>query len=288
MQFQKSVAELVQERTSWRRYTSQPIPVEKLDELQSFLTKLPRPPFETPLRFTIATATAEDPQALKDLGTYGFIRNPAAFIIGAVKPGGRDLEDYGYVMEMIVLRATELGLGTCWLGGTFSRSSFAERIGKAADETVPAVASLGLRTGARGTLDRLIRWGAGSKNRLPFEKLFARRAADAPMTQAAAEVYGLPLEMVRLAPSASNKQPWRMLIDGDEVHLYLLRTPGYYKPYLRIADIQRIDMGIAMCHFELAARESGNRGGWNTLKGAPPAPWEETEYITTWTKQAED
>ena len=46
-------------------------------------------------------------------------------------------------MEKAILYATGLGLGSCWLGGTFRRSRFAERISARSDEIVPAVASLG-------------------------------------------------------------------------------------------------------------------------------------------------
>ena len=70
-----------------------------------------------------------------------------------------------------------------------------------------------------------------------------------------------------MAPSATNKQPWRIVRRGDDWHFYLVRTKGYGKgsPWfklLRIADLQRVDLGIAMCHFELVARESGRDGRW--------------------------
>ena len=35
------------------------------------------------------------------------------------------------------------------------------------------------------------------------------------------------LEMVRRGPSASNKQPWRVVRAGERWHLYLQRTRGY-------------------------------------------------------------
>jgi len=60
--------------------------------------------------------------------------------------------------------------------------------------------------------------------------------------------------MVRIAPSASNKQPWRIVKIEGAWHFFLERTKGYgdgiiFK-LLKLADIQRLDMGIAMCHFE--------------------------------------
>ena len=31
---------------------------------------------------------------------------------------------------------------------------------------------------------------------------------------------------------------------------------------MKAADLQRVDMGIAMCHFELSANEAGHNGQW--------------------------
>ena len=54
--------------------------------------------------------------------------------------GEKNLEDFGYTMERIILFATDLGLGTCWLGGSFTKSRFAEKISANGSERVPAEA----------------------------------------------------------------------------------------------------------------------------------------------------
>ena len=51
---------------------------------------------------------------------------------------------------------------------------------------------------------------------------------------------------------------------------------------LRIADLQRVDMGIAMCHFELVARERGLAGSWVVRDPGIPLPGKDTEYTVTW------
>ncbi|MGB4438289.1 MAG: nitroreductase family protein [Sedimentibacter sp.] len=55
--------------------------------------------------------------------------------------------------------------------------------------------------------------------------------------------YGVPIEMVRLGPSASNKQPWRIIKDKNSYHFYLCRTKGYGSVNF---DVQKNDLGIAM------------------------------------------
>ena len=64
-------------------------------------------------------------------------------------------------------------------------------------------------------------------------------------------------------------------------------TPGYGRgtlPFtlLGLADLQRVDMVIAMCHFELAAREAGLAGGWVVEDPAIAAPHVGMEYTATW------
>jgi hypothetical protein len=102
-----------------------------------------------------------------------------------------------------------------------------------------------------------------------------------PLSKDLAGEYATPLECVRLGPSASNNQPWRIVYNKQQgiFHLYLKRTWGYDKFNGRV-DLQRIDMGIAMCHFELGARETGLSGTWevaNTNLDIGNA-----EYIVTW------
>ncbi len=96
------------------------------------------------------------------------------------------------------------------------------------------------------------------------------------------------LDMVRWGPSASNKQPWRILNVGGIWHFYLQRTPGYGKEsmlgrLLGVADVQRIDMGIAMCHFELSALEMGVSGRWSVSAPSGIKLPPNTEYVVSWT-----
>ncbi len=229
------------------------------------------------MRFAFVAATEQDRSILRGLGTYGFIKNPTGFILGAMEAGEKNLEDYGYLMERIILYATDLGLGTCWLGGSFTKSSFARKIGARREETVPAVTSVGRIADPGGS-------SARRTSRLPWEALFFRGQFGAPLAREEAGAYATPLEMVRLGPSASNKQPWRIVKDGSTWHFCLQRTPGYpgaiATRLLRIADMQRLDMGIAMCHWELTARECGLAGRWE-IRDPGWLP-ELAEYTVSW------
>ena len=120
---------------------------------------------------------------------------------------------------------------------------------------------------------------------LAWERLFFDGAFGVPLKRNAAGAFATVLEMVRIGPSASNKQPWRIVRVGEMWHLYLQRTPGYAKRnqvLLGIADMQRIDMGITMCHFTLTAEELGLCGKWMVQEPAIEKPDALTEYIASW------
>lgn len=277
----------IRSRYSVRSYLDTSITPETRSVLLGELEALQRGPLGSNTRFSLVSATSEDRASLRGLGTYGFIKNPAGFILGAVEGADHALEDFGYMMEYAILTATALGLGTCWLGGSFTQSSFAEKMGKRAGEIMPAVAATGYPVPHIRERD-LLRRGARSDTRLPWETLFFDSAFHKPLPHSAeAGNYALALEMVRLAPSASNKQPWRVVKNGTQWHFYCQRTPGYgqgswYFNLLRLADLQRLDIGIAMCHFDLTVQQLGLPGDWSVSDPGLELLDEKTLYIATW------
>ena len=285
MEFSQSLHTIVTRRYSCRTYLAKELFHEDRLELDSYIHNLPRPPFNSKVRLELAAASPENRAALKNLGTYGVIRNPAAFITGAVEKGEKNLEDFGFLVEQVILFATDMDLGTCWLGGTFSRSSFAETIGPGDNEILPAVVSVGYPAKKKSMMDSMIRFSAGSKRRKSRDELFFDGSFEARLDQAGAGMYMDALEMVRRAPSASNRQPWRVMRDGEGLfHFYLERSPGYYgrnRKLFGMHDLQRMDMGIAMCHFQLAAREAGLYGEW-VIYDAHDDTEGKREYIVSW------
>jgi len=282
--------ELVKRRYSCRRYLDRPLTETDRTTIGDFLASLAEGPFGNTCRFALIAATSEDSEALKGLGTYGFIRGAAGFIVGAVRPAPRDMEDYGYCLERAVLKATEINVGTCWLGGSFTKSSFAAKIAAGDDEVVPAVIALGYPK--KNSENHWMRRSAKGSLRKPHERLFFDQRPGSPLDISTVRRFAEALEMVRWAPSASNKQPWRVVRDKDTLHFYLERVSdpnkGGVHSVIKIADVQRVDMGIAMYHFELGAKEAGATGHWvvETLTSetvrvteAAAAGW---EYIASW------
>lgn len=285
--FKRPLLDLIRQRASWRNYRPEPLAPAAWAALEAALGDLPSGPFAESSRFALVSAFASDPKALRQLGTYGNIQGATTFIAGAVADGPRALEAFGYRMEIAILRATDLGLGTCWLGGTFNRGGFGAALGVRPGELMPAISPVGEVASERGVLDRFLRWSANSKNRLPAESLFTEPDFATPLAADSLGRWAEALEMVRLAPSASNRQPWRVVAEpGSRVfHFYLRRSLMYArvaKTFVGADDLQRVDMGIALCHFELAAAELGLPGRWIAVEPAGLSLPDRTEYCLTW------
>lgn len=295
--FQRPAFELIKERYSCRSFDGKPIPEEKLLTLREFVESQDAGPFATRPRFGLVAAQAGDDSMIKGLSTYGFIKQPSAFLVGA---GGRtedDLVDFGFLTELAVLKATELGLGSCWLGGTFRRSRFAAAVGLDArlDEsdgpkTVICVIALGNFPSDKDPRHGFIRNRAGGAHRKAPETLFFDESWGNPLALPVERIDGELLEAVRLGPSASNKQPWRIVVpstskkEHPKAHLYLQRTPGYHgiMPRLaKVADIQVVDMGIALAHLSSVAADHGWPAGIVRRNPSLAVPDSQVKYIAT-------
>jgi nitroreductase len=286
IKYSQPVSDLIRKRFSCRTYLSNPISAAHLAALDQCIQSCQLGPLGTRSRFKIIASQEGDSHALNGLGTYGFIKNPAGFICGACQDLPGTLEDFGYLLEAILLKSTELGIGTCWLGGTFTKSRFAQAIELEEGEIIPSVASIGYPADGQAWIDRISRLYSGADRRKPWEEIFFLNSYGTALPKTIAGEYHESLEMVRFAPSASNKQPWRIVKINHKWHFYLSRTPNYPSPIfvflIDLADLQRIDLGIAMAHFELSSRERGLDGEWIVENPGIDLADELIEYTVTW------
>ncbi len=289
--FSQPVIAVIRRRSSWRSYSGEPLSAAYRAKLRVLLDELGTGPFGNRIRFSLVSRPEKKPDRPVRLGTYGFISRATDFIVGAVRPAPDVYEDFGYLLEKIILHLTDWDLGTCWLGGSFAKGDFAKAINLQPDEIIPAVTPVGLIAHRRTLRDRVIRTAAGSRNRKSWTEIFFDQTFARPLTPQTAGQFAEALEMVRLAPSASNRQPWRILKINNHFHFFLKRSKGYNAAFQ--ADLQKVDLGIAMCHFELTVRASNLPGQWTKPDPELPLPgdWRVTEdypafpgveYICSW------
>jgi hypothetical protein len=281
------ITQTIQSRFSCRSFNNIQISEQNLSLLEDYISHNKIGPFGTKSRFEIGYVKSGG-VLLKRLNTYGFIKGTDEFLVGAIPNNcnNLELEDFGKVLEHIILKATELGLGTCWMGGTFRKSVFAKLINLQKDEMMPAVIAIGNPANKRGFTDTLIRRIAKSDHRKPWNKLFFDTNFTTPLNKQTDETINTALEMIRLAPSSSNKQPWRIVKLGNVYHFYLCRTPGYKDQFILEktdkADLQRLDIGIAMSHFESTLTEQNYTGKWVLQNPNIDVPNEGYEYKVSW------
>jgi nitroreductase len=261
--------ESIRQRRSVRTYTGEPLSKEHAERIEAYIAGL-QAPFGHPA--SIRFVHGDTPAGRVKLGTYGFIDGACDYLALCCGTSPLSDESAGYVFEQLILYCTALGLGTCWLGGSFSRKDFGGRVPLDEGQRIRAVSPVGYAAGRKRLLEVVMGAERHHRSRKPFGSLFFYKDFDHALTQEAAGVYFQPLEMTRLAPSANNFQPWRVIVDANRAHFYHRKTVGGF---------DALDAGIALAHFGETCRELGLKGRFETLPDAPAA--KEAIYSITWT-----
>ncbi|MBY9000026.1 MAG: nitroreductase [Candidatus Heimdallarchaeota archaeon] len=279
MQYSKSIIEIIKKRKSVRTYDSlRKIEDEKIRIIKEIMLEVRKEGF----RFEIVHI--KDFKSKKErLGTYGFISGAGTFMVGIVDNTMRDKKlntiEFGQTFEKIILKATDLGLGTCWMVSTYNKHHLALKICLEDNESFAIVSPLGYPALKKRTVEKLMRVIPKSDQRKPWKKLFFSKDLSTELTKTEAGDYSLALDMLRLAPSAANTQPWRILKQNDGFDLFIVKDNRWGR---RTIDCNYNDAGIAMCHFELTARELGLPGKWIIDNARNDNKTNQLEYINTW------
>ncbi len=270
------VEKTVMARSSVRTYENRGLSTNEKDQLNAYIDNLTNPfSIDVTFRLLEKAASADG----EKLGTYGVIKGAENYIGASAADKELALEALGYSFEKLILYATSLGLGTCWLGGTFNRGGFAAAMNLKVGDLFPCISPVGYPTGKKRTLESVMRWVAKSGQRKEWKELFFKQEFSQPLTKVEAGDFAFPLEMVRLSPSAVNKQPWRIVQNKDTYHFYLAKT---IKNDNEKIDLQRVDIGIAACHFHLAALEKGLPGKFQKLIEPEIQSPDQMQYIFSW------
>ncbi len=214
------------DRISRRTYTGKPFSDEERDSIETVVAKINE---ESGLHITYLEDGSDAFASMKK--TYGMFKNVRSLLI--MKGDEKDVNLYekvGYYGEEIILDLTDMGIGTCWVGGTFDR----EKIAVDANEKITCVIVIGKVEEV--TLKEKMLRNTISKKRKSVEE---RLQSSVPIPQWLHDA----MEAVRLAPSAVNSQKPVFHYDGKLV------TADVVNDYA----MDLIDLGIAKKHFEEGA-----------------------------------
>ena len=238
---------IIRGRKSVRSFDGNPLRPEDRERLEQYIGTISNP-FGIPVRFVLLDA--------KEHGLSSpVLSGETLYAAGKVDrvPGAEAA--YGYAFEKLVLYAWSMGIGTTWIGGTMKRETFEQAAGLAETEMMPCVSPLGYPAKKRGLKEIMMRRAVGADARMSAERIFFDGAWDAGLPKEKQAAIADLIEMVRWAPSAVNKQPWRIIVSDSGFHFYEKRDKGFSGE--KTGDLQKIDVGIALCHFMAGLEEQG-------------------------------
>ena len=212
----ENVLELMKSRHSVRQYLDKKIPDEIRKELDRYTQKLN---LDAGLNMQIIY---DEPECFSTrMAHYGKFENCTNYIAVVGKKSPDLNERAGFYGELLVLKAQEVGLNTCWVALTHGKSK--AKIGE--DETEVIIIALGYGK------------TQGNERKSKEPESVSNLTPDSP------EWFQKGVAAALLAPTAVNQQKFKFLLNGNKVSA---------KAGL-VGSCLKIDLGIVKCHFELAA-----------------------------------
>ena len=225
--------ELLEKRHSVRSYESKPLSKELIDKIKSEVTFINS--HEAGLNFQVVFS---DGSPFSGFGrSYGMFRNVTNYIAAVIDPTFPNTEERaGYFAQQCVIELVKSGLGTCFVGGTFSRDNVNARV--EVYEKIPFVVAFGYPEENKTTLmGKLTSKLAHRKNYKLSDFLTENQVSEEELRNCNIDL-NLALRAVACAPSALNSKPVRLstqILNGRPVII------AGVKDYAKNA----VDLGIA-------------------------------------------
>jgi len=214
--------EAIRARHSVRSYTDRKIEGAALEGLRAEMDACSREG-----RLTMELRLEETLAFSSFLAHYGLFKGARNYVVISGRPADDLDERVGYYGERLVLRAQQLGLNTCWVGGTYRKGKVQQEIPEGEKLVCVIVIGYGANQGK-------------SHRSKALEKLYR---CEGPVP----EWFRRGVEAAQLAPTAINQQMFRFELNGNVVTAKSLLGP-----------YAKVDLGIVRLHFEIGA----GREGW--------------------------
>jgi hypothetical protein len=212
-----NLTEAMVSRHSVRQYLDKAIEPEIIDKLQAEIQLCNQ---ESGLHIQLVT---NDPKAFDGfLAHYGNFRGVQNYFALVGKKGNMLEETCGYYGERLVLYAQKLGLNTCWVALTYSKSKDAFKIGQGEKLSV------------------IIALGYGENQGTAHKSKAIEQVTN--VTGTMPDWFRKGVEAALLAPTATNQQKFTITLNGDTVSI----KPG-------VGFYTKLDSGIVKYHFEIGA-----------------------------------
>ena len=214
-----TIKEAIRERHSVRQYQDRPLEDDARAALESLISKCDQ---ESGLHIQLICG---DPDCFDSfMAHYGKFKNVRSYIALVGSDSLIDMEEKcGYFGQRIVLEAQCMGLNTCWVAGTFSRSKCKAELN--GDERLVCVIAIGYGE------------DQGSRHRSkPFHKLCSVPESEMLGWFRSGMIGAM------MAPTALNQQKFFVELVGDEA--MITAKKGF---------LTKLDLGIVKYNFEAAS-----------------------------------
>jgi len=172
----------IKTRKSVRKYIEKPVEQEKLEQILTAAQLAPSWRNGQCWKFVVATDVEKKKSLIRCTSVFNqsWMGKEYAVIVACGDPaqsGNRNQQQYYLVdvaiaMEHLVLAATALGLGTCWIGG-FEENEIKELLNIPENFRVVAMTALGYPAQNEGIVGTITKQVVRSYNRKPLPEIYS-------------------------------------------------------------------------------------------------------------------
>lgn len=241
MKLKNSWYTAITQRTSRRAYLKQGIESQKAAQIKKLIDEING---ESGLHIQFVESGKHLLSGFK--ASYGMISGMPSLIAMVGNTMDPELKrNIGYYGQFIALECVSLGLGTCWISGTYNRTECLESISLRDGEELVCVIATGNVLQNKSIKEQLVSRITGGKQ--TFDEILTEKDQNLPPWVVSG------IEAARLAPSAVNGKPVGYRFTDSLLTVFL--TKNKY-------GTEEIDLGISMANFELGAMHTQKEGVW--------------------------
>lgn len=218
----KKLYDTIYKRKSVRNYKKEKLSATELNKIKEFLNKAKV--LDEDINFEAKIVNSDDVKSLISIKSPHYLQFFS-------EEKGDYLLNAGFILQQLDLFLSANELGACWFGLAKPKK---EIIAESNYEYVIT----------------LVFGKSAEENKRDSIEDFDRK--DLEEIKEGDNYHNL-LEAARLAPSATNGQPWYFKTESDKIHVFQNKLNFLKKVFYK--KMNRIDMGISLCHLWLAALE---------------------------------
>ena len=232
----KKLYDTIYKRKSVRNYKKEKLSTAELNKIKEFLDKTKV--LDKDINFEFKIVNSDDVKSLIPIKAPHYLQFFS-------EEKGDYLLNAGFILQQLDLFLSANELGACWFGLAKPKK---EIIAESDYEYVIT----------------LVFGKAEEENKRNSIEDFDRKNLDEIKE---GDYHHNLLEAARLAPSATNGQPWYFKAESDKIHVFQNKLNFLKKVFYK--KMNRIDMGISLCHLWLAAVEYDNDFNFKRYSNSP-------------------